>query len=243
MAVLDAAVRQELADAELDAIVDDFKHQGHEITTDVSDGIRAQLAQYGFEDPETTTRTQISTTAAPLKIWNRETGEPSATTSDAIAAKVRIRFPADHPTMPRQRVWSTTPMDPMIVGAYKCYLHSESEHRALMTSLGLPTKPCPAGGLRTQLDVELHLKFKHRRAYDVLMKHREDERHREQMDMMRMQTAAFERMAAAQGQVTMQQTCLDCGWETPIDSKNHAAALRMHRRAKHKEDQGVSSDG
>ena len=216
--VLDEAVRQELADAELDAIVDDFKRQGVEIQSDISDGIRAQLAEFGFDDPERTTKSDVTTTAAPLTIWNRETGEPSHTTSDAIGQKVRIRFPKDHPTMPGQRVWSTMPMEPKIVGSYKCPLHPDSPDRALMTSLGLGAIPCNAGALRTSLDVDLHLKAKHRRSYDVLMQHRETERHREQMDMMRMQTEAFERMAAGQNPAPGRQMS---------DEQRQAAADRL----------------
>ena len=194
---LDEAVQRELMEAEIEVTVDNIRRQGIEVTEDISANLRAQLSEFGLEDPEQTVKTTVTTTAAPLKLWHRETGEPSAATTDSIGSMLKRRFGPDHPTMAGQRVWTTVELKPVTVGHYKCPLHPESEDRALMTSLGLGHIVCKAAGLRTTLDIDLHLKFKHRRSYDVLQKHREDERHREQMEMMRMQTEAFQRMAAA----------------------------------------------
>ena len=196
---LDEAVRREIMEAEIEVTVDNIRRQGVEVTEDISANLRSQLAEYGLSDPEQTVKGTITTTAAPLKLWHRETGEPSSATTDSIGSMLKRRFSPDHPTMAGQRVWTTVELKPVVEGHYKCPLHPASEDRALMTSLGLGHIVCKAGSLRTTLDVDLHLKFKHRRSYDVLQKHREDERHKEQMDMMRMQTEAFQRMAAIGG--------------------------------------------
>lgn len=63
-------------------------------------------------------------------------------------------------------------------GAVKCFLHKESEERALMDSLGLAGKLCPAGQLANAYAKYIHESGKHVKTYEIWQKHVADEKER-----------------------------------------------------------------
>jgi hypothetical protein len=67
-------------------------------------------------------------------------------------------------------------------GAVKCFLHKNSPERALMDSLGLQGKFCPAGQLANAYAKYIHESGKHVKTWDIWQKHVSDEKEKQAIE-------------------------------------------------------------
>lgn len=224
--MIDATTMRDIEEAQIASQVDEMRRHGHpEAVEDITGNLRAQLEAGGFTDPEGTLRSTVTTTAAPLTLWNRATGVPSRATADAIKSLMLRRFPADHPTHGGQLVWTTVPMEQRVTAHLLCPCHPKSEKRALLDSLGAGDIVCARpGGLKTPIDVERHFQHRHPSAYALLKNHEEESHRREQAENMRLQTEALQRLAG--GMATPVKR------EVSAETKAALARGRETRRAK-----------
>jgi hypothetical protein len=67
-------------------------------------------------------------------------------------------------------------------GDVKCFLHKDSPDRALMDSLGLQGKLCPAGQLANAYAKYIHESGKHVKTWDIWQKHVSDEKEKQAIE-------------------------------------------------------------
>ena len=135
----------------------------------------------------------LTSTAAEIKVWNRETGEESLIIFDAIRAQVKKVFPQDHPN-PRfagRKVWTMHPHDcvcgdpscdpaPQVRrGEMACPLSMFNKDRSEAEKLGYGEVFCrkPAY-FKSSLAVERHVEKSHPE-YFRIRKRAEEEREKE----------------------------------------------------------------
>ena len=133
-----------------------------------------------------------SSTAGRIAVWNRETGVQSLINSDQIKAVGQTRFPSGHP-MARERVYTTTPMEPVAKGTHLCRLHPDHPDRARLDAMGLRGRVCRKQGIPSEFDADMHLRLKHKNAFQII---KEDEVRQEREEYRQMQRDTQEMMQA-----------------------------------------------
>ena len=192
--MIDATVVQAVQDAEIAVTVEELRRQlsrGGDGTFrhDVSDELLSQVGGVPGE-----LKAEVTSTAVMFTLWNRETGEPSQISFDALQAHLLVRFDRDHP-MAGELVWTSKPMEPKVVGTLLCPLHKDHPDHALMVQIGGGAKACTRDRLRTVLDVDRHVKHRHPDLFDRLERKRQDDKDAENRVFMREQTEALQRLA------------------------------------------------
>ena len=191
---VDATVVAAIQDAEIAVTVEELRRQlsrGGDGTFrhDVSDELLSQVGGVPGE-----LKAEVTSTAVMFTLWNRETGEPSQISFDALQAHLLVRFDRDHP-MAGELVWTSKPMEPMVGGTLLCPLHKDHSDHALMVQIGGGAKACTRDRLRTVLDVDRHVKHRHPDLFDRLERKRQDDKDAENRVFMREQTEALRTMA------------------------------------------------
>lgn len=137
----------------------------------------------------------VESTAAMMIVYNRYDGVPSQITTDQAGQRLRVRFEPLHP-MAGQLVWTTKPPDtPPSVGTLLCPLHPGSEEREYLDGLHFEGKTCAKSTLKTRYDRDMHFEKGHRAIFAAVEKDKDRQLQVQQMDLMKQQTAAMERMA------------------------------------------------
>lgn len=176
--------------------------------------IDAELAQArpggGYQDPTSAAELReqmkasgaevggLVSSGAPMRIYNRYDGSHSDITTDQARQRLSVRFDRSH-IWAGQLVWTTKPPDPAPApGTLKCPLHPESEERGYLDGLHFGGMFCRKHNMRTEKDRNDHFKGKHKSVHLAVEQDKDRELKRQQMDLMREQTAAMQAMAAAQ---------------------------------------------
>ena len=246
MTTLDPTIAKTLTDAELEL----------EMETLMANRPEYRVAVPGTEDAiENMKARALTSTAAELTIYNRETGEPSQVIFDALKARMKQTFPLDHtnPAFAGKRVYSLRKEEvpDVIRGDLSCPLNYASPApEALALGFGRGARSCkkPAYFL-TEYDVELHVEKNHKRYFELREQQKEQEEKDIDRDLQRQTLAAMQAMArGSQPQprivskpivapdvadaleydangVTNTLTC-ECGWTT-VKGK---ASLGFHKR-------------
>lgn len=184
----DTTVRQAVSDARLEQEMEELLANRPQYTEYVH-GTNSEI--------EVTQGRALTSTAAELTIYNRESGEPSQVNFDAIKARMRQRFPADYvnPQFAGQRVYEMekanvpTPLR----GKLACPLsYGGPDPEALEMGFGTGTRGCrkPAYFL-TPLDVDDHVRKNHKRFYELRKQLREDKQKEADRDLQRQMLTAI----------------------------------------------------
>lgn len=199
-------------------------------------------------DLESGSARALVSTASEIPVWNRETGERSIIIFDSLNARLRQRFPDDHPNAKFRgtRVYTLLEGEAPKAkrGKLACPLSIHGD-RQDAEELGYGALICPKPAyFKNQLDVDLHTEKSHRRFWAA----RNDLRwRREQKESADRQNAILEALIQVQGIKVggankvrdlpeapgpldeAELTC-ECGWVPRQDSKNPAASLATHKR-------------
>lgn len=139
----------------------------------------------------------VTSTAAIRTIYNRETGESSEVSFDALRARMRQKFPEDYgnPRFAGQRVYDLNRENvPQVTrGHLACPLRYDNpDEDAIALGFGVGTRVCkkPAYFL-TEYDVEMHVEKNHKRFYELRERRREEAKQQEQMDLQRQMIQAL----------------------------------------------------
>ena len=118
-------------------------------------------------------------------------------------------------------------------GDLKCFLHPDAPERALMDSLGLAGKFCPAGQLANAYAKHLHETGKHVKTHEILEKHNEEtrqqaaiERQERQFEATMQQNAAILELARGNqpNPSRTARSCRSCGEPIPGKLADHHCA-------------------
>ena len=111
-------------------------------------------------------------------VYHMETGERRAVNSNMLP--MILRKTLDNGT----RAFSTKPIanppHPIIKGKLKCWLHKNGEYRELADKWGFPY--CIAGSIKSPMDVESHMKHRHKAEYAAIMKSKEEKKEEEERE-------------------------------------------------------------
>lgn len=161
---------------------------------------RPQYTEYVHgtnSDIELTQGRALTSTAAELTIYNRESGEPSQVNFDALKARMRQRFPVDYanPQYAGQRVYEMEQgnVPSPLRGNLACPLsYGGPDAEALEMGFGTGTRGCrkPAYFL-TPLDVDDHVRKNHKRFYELRKQLREEKQKEADRDLQRQMLTAI----------------------------------------------------
>lgn len=245
---IDATVLRTIEEAKITARVDELKrHMREQPMDELSEGLKAQLEALGIPMTRGEGDTGVTSTSVILRLWNRDTGEPSNVRFDELEAHLRVRFDVHHATMAGELVWTDIPMEPKTRGVLRCPLHRDHPEREAMSALGMAHVSCRKANLVTDLDVEKHIQHRHPALHERLTRKRTEDMRQEQLDLMRQQTAALtallergvgpQTIAAATGVAVAGETPYQCG--ICHEYQANAFKLNAHIRDAHKK----GSDG
>jgi len=113
-------------------------------------------------------------------------GEPLVMTRKRARVLFQRRLPDGRPMF----VADSTKVPAYQKGDKKCFLHKDSDERAVMDSLGLAGKFCPAGQLANAYAKHIHESGKHVKTYDIYQRHISDEKERATVDRQERQFEA-----------------------------------------------------
>ena len=184
--IIDASVQQAITDAEMEAEIERLL-KNRPMYAGVVPGTEKQVEEGQAR--------AITSTAAELTLYNVETGEPSQVIFDALKARAKQRFPADHP-------------NPRFAGKRVYTLLQEEAPQAVRGNLSCPlyyAKPSPDaielgfGGklckkppyFFTDYDVELHVEKNHARYAELKRRRKEERERQETRDQQAALTAAM----------------------------------------------------
>jgi len=162
-------------------------------------------------------------------VWNQFTGDRSLCNRNTLGTQLLKRDEQG------RRVFTT--QDPGIRparGNFLCMLHKDHPDRVFHDALGLPT--CPAGHLRNEYNVRLHMQHRHRSEWAVL----EDERRKQTEEEERQVRRAIIDRSTAPTPVPVETTpaysksCPECGKIITADSEAKLnRKLGSHKRYAH----------
>ncbi|KKN31680.1 hypothetical protein LCGC14_0821450 [marine sediment metagenome] len=201
----------------------------------------------------------VTSSAEMLTIYNRYDGVPSQITTDQARQRLSVRFDPSHPWA-GQLVWTTKPVEGREMGTLLCPLNPDSAERGYLDGLRFNAIICRKHNMKTAYDVDMHFEHKHKTIFKAVEKDKDRQMKEQQMALMREQTAAMNRMAAAQGDngqapepaaapvptavAPSREPCglvgddlLACPF-VPPEEKDYELSMQAHRRHQH---QGVTA--
>lgn len=99
-----------------------------------------------------------------------------------------------------KRRFSKTPKVKYYIGDYKCYLHKDHPMRKELDGLGLAAVVCKKDTLRTEIDVDQHMRTRHKRELRVIEESKERARRKTQDDFQNLQMEYFRTQLDAMNQ-------------------------------------------
>lgn len=219
--VADPTIRKAVSDAVLEQEMDELLANRPEYREYVP-GTEAAL--------EPTRGRALTSTAAILTIYNRETGEPSQVVFDALKARMRQKFPEDYanPKFAGQRVYELEKVNVPAParGNLACPLsYASPSEEAKEMGFGTGTRGCRKPHyFQTPMDVDDHVRKNHKRFYELREKLREEHKRDEDRALQRQMLAAIAGRVEAKPDAL---TC-ECGWTTDKGANSLAAHKRLH---------------
>lgn len=135
-----------------------------------------EIIHRGDEDLPVDIITHSLKSAGYVYVYHTETGEKRVVNRNMLPSILRKTL--DNGT----RVFSTKPVPnpphPIVKGKLKCWLHKDGEYRALADKWGFPY--CVAGSIKSPMDVESHMRHRHKTEYAAIIKSKEDEKNEEE---------------------------------------------------------------
>lgn len=141
--------------------------------------------------------TVTKTQADKLTIYSNQDGTPSTVLVYMLSKKLQQKLPDGRPA------FSLNPV-PRVMGEMLCPLHERHPERAHYDAIGLAGKVCKKSNITTVFEVEMHMKRKHKQEWQTIERDRERREREEQMNFMRVQAEAMQRLAE-QGQMTQKR--------------------------------------
>lgn len=185
-----------------------------------------------------------------IVLYNVKTGEPSVMNLNMARWKLRNdRFPAaEGRQWAGKHVWTAD--DPGFrppQGKLRCYLHNEGKYRNLADDMGIARDLCKRENLRSESDIEAHMRVYHPSEWRGIQRHIEMEREdraRERDEMLAQAlmalagrgtaTATTETPTRAAPATSVTVSCEDC--DETFDGVNRMVALnkvKAHQRKEH----------
>lgn len=174
----DPAVAAAIREAETDRLVDDIK-------TGSPDAAGIITAERGEQGEAIVGRSSTDTTkseafvadpanADKIVVYDQVTGVPSTVLLSMLSFQLRKRVQAQ-PDIPTQfwgiRAFDRTPPPADRIAPrreMKCWLHPEHANRQVYDAIGLAGRMCRKWNIPTAMDVELHVRHKHPKEYEVI---------------------------------------------------------------------------
>ena len=100
--------------------------------------------------------------AAYLWVWHVETGARSRVNANMLQSQLSKKLEDG-----RRAFTTVDPQIPQPKGQVLCRLHADAPDRETWASMGFPT--CPAGSLRNEMELDLHMKHRHKSEYGEIM--------------------------------------------------------------------------
>ena len=144
--------------------------------------------------------------AAYLWVWHVETGARSRVNANMLQSQLSKKLEDG-----RRAFTTVDPQIPQPKGQVLCRLHADAPDRETWASMGFPT--CPAGSLRNEMEVDLHMKHRHKSEYGEMMGRAE----RSEKEEDRMLNRSL--LAALVGQAQAAQTIQNIETEAPKRSR------------------------
>ena len=194
----DASVQRAIDDANLDAEMQELLRNKPSYSEAVP-GTNADL--------ESGRSRAVVSTAAEIPMWNRETGEQSIVIFDALRARMRQRFSADHPNpaFRNQRVYTLhahgcscgqpgcEPAPAVVRGNLACPLSLAHPDRSEVEEMGLGSNICAKPAyFMSEMDVDLHVEKSHPRFWQRRERARVERERREDRERMNAMMAVLE---------------------------------------------------
>lgn len=131
------------------------------------------------------------------------------------------------------------------VGSLLCFLHKDSPERATLDAAGLGGKFCRKHTLPSEYAADMHGMHRHKQEWaareryvagqkEAMREARLDSQLEATLDIAR--SAKVPQAIEAKAPQAVEPDCRACDWKQKPSTKNLAAALRMHERAKHPEE-------
>jgi len=121
-----------------------------------------QVVHSGDADLETPMRISSIEEAAYLWVWHVETGDRSRVNSNMLQSQLSKKLPDG-----RRAFTTVDPQIPQPKGQVLCRLHADAPDRAIWAAMGFPI--CPAGSLRNEMELDLHMKHRHKSEYGEML--------------------------------------------------------------------------
>lgn len=131
--------------------------------------VASLLERIGISSSESQVK-DISDPKDNVTLYHTETGEPRTFPKYMAAKTAKKKLPngklafTDSEGIEKLGVTYT-------MGTVKCRLHAEHPDRAMLDSIGLRGRTCPAGGLASAYDMNEHMRHKHRRENAIIQEH------------------------------------------------------------------------
>jgi hypothetical protein len=167
-------------------------------------------------------------------LWDSQTGEMSFVNLNMVRQVLRLTREDGSYVYTSQRP-DITPER----GTLLCLLCPDHPEREARMAMGFKTnETCRKTNIRTETDVEYHMRARHKRAWNMLervqARVKEDEDRRFQRLMLeRLTTAAAPVSSAGAAVQTVSETCADCGEEITAKPKGMHFARLNHRKRQH----------
>ena len=100
--------------------------------------------------------------AAYLWVWHVETGARSRVNANMLQSQLSKKLEDG-----RRAFTTVDPQIPQPKGQVLCRLHADAPDREIWAAMGFPT--CPAGSLRNEMELDLHMKHRHKSEYGEMM--------------------------------------------------------------------------
>ena len=228
---MDPVMRQMLEDVQVGQQIDEIlarrETQPYRERLGEKDPMLAMLADEGGE---TSSGAMVTSTAGFIDIYNRETGVSSRVTYDAVNFQVRKKkFPAGH-RWAGQPVYQLQPMVPVTQGLLKCPLHEDSPERAEAVALGFGHIHCSKDNLVHELDVEKHMRIRHKSLWEKRELTRRLQREAAHDELLRQQTEAMIRMSGGPPVVTAAAPAVKPKRKPPSRTRTWSDAQRQAAR-------------
>ena len=184
----DPAMAKIIADAEANVEYEEMLYERQQYVEQHSDELQRLLSEGGGGAESTTGGMQLTSTAAPVYVYNRYSGDKVTVNYDQLGARLKVRFDQTHPWQ-GQRVYTRTFVEPKIKGALICPLHVDSPTREHWDSYGL--SPCRKHNLVSEYQVDRHVKVKHPMLHEIREREKAEADRAEQMSFFKSQAAAL----------------------------------------------------
>lgn len=184
----DPAMAKIIADAEANVEYEEMLHEREQYVEQHSNELQRLLSEGGGGSESATGGMQLTSTAAPVYVYNRYNGEKVTVNYDQLGARLKVRFDATHPWH-GQRVYTRTFIEPKTKGTLLCPLNPDHPEREHWDEYGLA--PCRKHNLISAYQVDRHIKVKHPMLHEIREREKTEAKELRQEEFFRGQSEAI----------------------------------------------------